>query len=71
MATLVLVVEDFEQFRRFICSTLAKKPDLQIVGEASDGLAAVRKAESHDPSPAPIAPLRQADLPASGCGHRA
>jgi two-component system response regulator NreC len=49
MATRVLVVEDFEQFQRFICSTLGKKPDFQIVGEASDGLEAVRKAEALRP----------------------
>jgi chemotaxis response regulator CheB len=41
----VLVVEDFEPFRRFIGSILGKSPDLQIIGEVSDGLEAVRKAE--------------------------
>lgn len=41
----VLVVEDFEPFRRFVRSMLGKRPDLQIVGEVSDGLEAVRKAE--------------------------
>jgi DNA-binding NarL/FixJ family response regulator len=40
----VLIVEDFAGFRLFICSTLAKRQDLQIVGEASDGLEAVQKA---------------------------
>ena len=45
----VLVVEDFEPFRRFICSTLGKRPELQIVGEASDGLEAVHKAEELQP----------------------
>jgi len=40
----VLVVEDNEPFRRFICSTLENRRDLQIVGIASDGLAAVQKA---------------------------
>ena len=39
----VLVVEDYEPFRRFVCSTLSKRPDLQIVGEVSDGLEAVLK----------------------------
>jgi DNA-binding NarL/FixJ family response regulator len=42
--TRVLVVEDFAKFRLFIPSTLATKQDLQIVGEASDGLEAVQKA---------------------------
>lgn len=45
----VLVVEDFELFRRFICSTLGERPELQIVGEASDGLQAVQKAEELQP----------------------
>jgi DNA-binding NarL/FixJ family response regulator len=45
----VLVVEDYEPFRRFICSTLGKKPELRIVGEASDGLHAVQKAEELQP----------------------
>ena len=40
----VLVVEDFEQFRRFVCATLGKRPDLQVVGEVSDGFEAVQKA---------------------------
>jgi DNA-binding NarL/FixJ family response regulator len=40
----VLVIEDYEPFRRFVCSTLGKKPELQIVGEVSDGLEAVQKA---------------------------
>jgi DNA-binding NarL/FixJ family response regulator len=39
----VLVVEDHEPFRRFICSMLEKRPELQIVCEVSDGQDAVRK----------------------------
>jgi DNA-binding NarL/FixJ family response regulator len=45
----VLVVEDSEPFRKFICSTLGKRPELQIVGEVSDGLEAVQKAEELQP----------------------
>jgi DNA-binding NarL/FixJ family response regulator len=45
----VLVVEDYEPFRRFICSTLGKRPELQILGEASNGLRAVQKAEELRP----------------------
>ena len=45
----VLVVEDYELFRRLICSTLRKRPALQIVGEISDGLEAVHKAEELQP----------------------
>ena len=45
----VLVVEDHIPFRRFISSTLKKKRNLQIIGEVSDGLEAVRKAEQLKP----------------------
>jgi CheY-like chemotaxis protein len=45
----VLVVEDSEPFRKFICSTLRETPQLQIVGEVADGLEAVRKAEELQP----------------------
>jgi DNA-binding NarL/FixJ family response regulator len=45
----VLVVEDYEPFRRFVCSTLGKRPELQIVCEVSDGLEAVHKAEELQP----------------------
>jgi DNA-binding NarL/FixJ family response regulator len=45
----VLVVDDYEPFRRVICSTLGKQPGLQIIGEASDGLEAVQKAEALQP----------------------
>jgi DNA-binding NarL/FixJ family response regulator len=45
----VLVVEDFAPFRQFVTSTLGKAPDLQVIGEVSDGLEAVRKAEELKP----------------------
>jgi DNA-binding NarL/FixJ family response regulator len=45
----VLVVDDHEAFRRFICSTLENKPELEIVAEAADGLEAVQKAEELQP----------------------
>jgi DNA-binding NarL/FixJ family response regulator len=45
----VLVVEDFVGFRRVISSILGKRRDLQIIGEASDGLEAVQKAEELQP----------------------
>ena len=45
----VLVVDDYEPFRRFVCSTLGTRPELQIVGEVSDGLEAVHKAEELQP----------------------
>jgi DNA-binding NarL/FixJ family response regulator len=45
----ILVVDDYEPFRRFICFTLRKRPALRIVGETSDGLEAVLKAEELQP----------------------
>jgi DNA-binding NarL/FixJ family response regulator len=45
----VLVVDDFEPFRRFVCSTLESRPDLQVVGEASDGSEAVEKVQALKP----------------------
>jgi DNA-binding NarL/FixJ family response regulator len=45
----VLVVDDYEAFRRFICSTLEKRSTLQIICEASDGVEAVRRAEELKP----------------------
>ena len=43
------MVDDCEEFRRFICSALRTRPELQIVGEVSDGLEAVHKAEELRP----------------------
>jgi DNA-binding NarL/FixJ family response regulator len=45
----VLVVDDYEPWRRYVSSTLQKQPRLQVVGEASDGLEAVKKAEELQP----------------------
>jgi DNA-binding NarL/FixJ family response regulator len=45
----VLVVDDYGAFRRFVCSTLGQRPDLQVIGEASDGLEAVQKVEELQP----------------------
>jgi DNA-binding NarL/FixJ family response regulator len=45
----ILVVDDYEPFRQFVRSMLGKRQDLQIVGEASDGLQAVLKAEELKP----------------------
>ena len=41
----VLVVDDYEPWRSFASRTLQKKPELQVVSEASDGLEAVQKAQ--------------------------
>ena len=45
----ILVVEDYEPFRRFLCERLKTRPELQVVGEASDGLEAIQKAEELNP----------------------
>jgi DNA-binding NarL/FixJ family response regulator len=45
----VLVVDDYEPFRRFVSSTLEKQPGLQVIGEVSDGLEAVQRAEELHP----------------------
>jgi DNA-binding NarL/FixJ family response regulator len=40
----ILVVDDFELFRRSIRFLLGQRPEFQVIGEASDGLEAVQKA---------------------------
>ena len=44
----ILVVDDFEEFRRFVCALLEPKTEFQVT-EATDGLEAVRKAEQLQP----------------------
>jgi DNA-binding NarL/FixJ family response regulator len=44
-----LVVEDFEPFRQFVCSTLGQRREFQVIAEAADGLEAVRGAEQLQP----------------------
>lgn len=45
----VLVVDDYEPWRRFASTALLKQPELQVIGEVSDGLEAVHKAEEMQP----------------------
>ena len=45
----VLVVDDFEPFRRLVCSTVRNRPEVQVIAEAADGLEAVRMAEESQP----------------------
>lgn len=45
----VLVVEDFEPWRDFVRSTFQRKPELQIIGEARNGLEAIQKAKELQP----------------------
>lgn len=45
MATVrVLLVDDYEPWRQFVCSVLQNRPELEIVGEIADGLEAVQQA---------------------------
>ncbi|HKD52117.1 MAG TPA: response regulator transcription factor [Candidatus Acidoferrum sp.] len=45
----VLLVDDFVQFRAAVSALLTKKPELQIVAEASDGIEAVEKSRQLQP----------------------
>ena len=40
----ILVVDDHSLFRQFVVELLGKRPELQVVGEASDGLEALHRA---------------------------
>src|SRR5690242_12176060 len=46
----ILVVDDFELFRRSIRFLLKERPEFQVIGEASDGLEAVQKAVDLKPN---------------------
>lgn len=45
----ILLVDDFEPFRRWVVSLLQQQPGMEIVGEAADGLEAVQKAVTLQP----------------------
>jgi CheY-like chemotaxis protein len=45
----VLVVDDYEPWRRSACSTLQKQPEYQVIGEVSDGKEAVQQAQQLQP----------------------
>ena len=45
----ILVVDDFEPWRRFISKIVQIEPGWHVIGEASDGLEAVQKAEELRP----------------------
>lgn len=47
-APTILIVDDFQPFREFICSSL-QRAQFQVVGQAADGLEAVAKAEELQP----------------------
>jgi DNA-binding NarL/FixJ family response regulator len=48
-ATRVLIVDDVEQVRRDLCTVLPLAGDIKIIGEAANGLEAIRLAESLTP----------------------
>ena len=43
------MVDDYEPWRRYISAALQKQPELQVIGEVSDGLEAVQQAEELQP----------------------
>jgi len=45
----VLVVDDYEPWQRFASTTLGKQPELEVVGNVSDGLEAVQQAQQLQP----------------------
>ena len=45
----VLVVDDYEPVRRFVCSMLEQRAEFQVIGQASDGLEAIHKAAELQP----------------------
>jgi DNA-binding NarL/FixJ family response regulator len=45
----ILVTDDFEPFRRFLCQSLQTRSDFEVVGEAGDGLEAVHKTNQLHP----------------------
>jgi len=45
----VLLVDDYEPFRRFVREKLKTRSELEVVGEATDGLEAVQKVEELQP----------------------
>ncbi len=45
----ILVVDDFEPWRRMVCSILQARPDFCVVAEVADGLEAVQKTTELQP----------------------
>src|SRR6266576_830956 len=46
----ILVVDDHEPFRRYVCSTLNEQTNMRIIGEVEDGLQAVQQAKALQPA---------------------
>ena len=47
--TRVLVVDDYEPWRKYVRSVLARQPGFEVLAEVSDGLKAVQRAEELQP----------------------
>ena len=45
----ILVVDDFEPWRRILCSRIGKQAGLHVIAEASDGIEGVQKAQQLKP----------------------
>jgi DNA-binding response OmpR family regulator len=45
----MLVVDDHESFRKFVCQEFGKRPEFSVISEAADGEQAVQKAEALKP----------------------
>ena len=45
----ILIVDDYEPWRRYVRSVLAADPDLEILGESADGLDAIKQSEELQP----------------------
>ena len=45
----ILIVDDFQSWRNFVSTLLREDPEFQVIGEASDGLEAIRKSEELQP----------------------
>jgi DNA-binding NarL/FixJ family response regulator len=45
----VLVVDDYEPWRRYFSTAIQKQPELQVIGQVSDGLEAVQQAQQLQP----------------------
>lgn len=48
-ATRILVVDDAERVRQYLCRMLCMFPDFEVVGEAKNGLQALQQAQEHLP----------------------
>ena len=45
----ILVVDDFEPWRREVCTMLQRRPEFRVVAEVADGLEAVQKTQELKP----------------------